>query len=95
MTLHILSSLRVLASQQESCYAFLKNGGIAWASKVRKLKPGSAAARKELADLHPMSGPMGRSCADVALMMDAMQGDEGWGIPVRGDSRDSASEVTA
>ena len=36
---HIFSSLRVLASQQESSHAFLKNGGIAWASKVRKLTP--------------------------------------------------------
>ena len=39
MTLHIFSSLRVLASQQESTHAFLKNGGIAWARKVRKLTP--------------------------------------------------------
>ena len=39
VTLHILSSLRVLASQQESTHAFLKNGGIKWASKVRHLKP--------------------------------------------------------
>ena len=39
ITLHIFSSLRVLASQQESTHAFLKNGGIGWASKVRKLTP--------------------------------------------------------
>ena len=39
VTLHILSSLRVLASQQESSHAFLTNGGIAFASKVRNLKP--------------------------------------------------------
>ena len=39
VTLHIFSSLRVLASQQESTHAFLKNGGIAWARKVRKLTP--------------------------------------------------------
>ena len=39
ITLHIFSSLRVLASQQESTHAFLKNGGIAWASKIRKLTP--------------------------------------------------------
>ena len=36
---HMFSTLRILASQQESTYAFLKNGGIAWASKVRHLKP--------------------------------------------------------
>ena len=39
VTHHIFSSLRVLASQQESTHAFLKNGGIAWASKVRNLTP--------------------------------------------------------
>lgn len=39
VTHHMFSSLRVLASQQESSHAFLKNGGIAWASKVRKLTP--------------------------------------------------------
>ena len=39
ITHHIFSSLRVLASQQESTHAFLKNGGIGWASKVRKLTP--------------------------------------------------------
>ena len=39
ITHHIFSSLRVLASQQESSHAFLKNGGIGWASKVRKLTP--------------------------------------------------------
>ena len=39
ITHHIFSSLRVLASQQESTHAFLKNGGIGWASKVRRLSP--------------------------------------------------------
>jgi hypothetical protein len=39
VTHHLFSSLRVLASQQESAHAFLKNGGIAWAHKVRQLTP--------------------------------------------------------
>ena len=39
ITHHIFSSLRVLASQQESSHAFLKNGGIGWANKVRHLTP--------------------------------------------------------
>ena len=39
ITHHIFSSLRVLASQQESTHAFLKNGGIGWASKERNLTP--------------------------------------------------------
>ena len=34
VTHHMMSSLRVLASHQESSHAFLKNGGIAWARKV-------------------------------------------------------------
>ncbi|CAK0796442.1 unnamed protein product, partial [Prorocentrum cordatum] len=38
ITLHIFSSMRILASQQESTHAFLKNGGIAWARKVAGLK---------------------------------------------------------
>ena len=39
VTLHIFSSLRVLASQQQSTHAFLKNGGMAWARKERQLTP--------------------------------------------------------
>ena len=39
VVLHLFSSMRVLASQQESTHAFLKNGGMAWARKVRQLIP--------------------------------------------------------
>ena len=39
VALHLLSSMRVLAAQQESTHAFLKNGGIAWAQSVRHMKP--------------------------------------------------------
>ena len=39
VTHHMMSSLRVLASHQESAHAFLKNGGIAWAKKVQHLTP--------------------------------------------------------
>ena len=53
VTHHIFSSLRVLSSQQESAHAFLKNGGIAWASKVRNLKP------EDLAESARAAGPGG------------------------------------
>ena len=49
VTHHLFSSLRVLASQQESTHAFLKNGGIAWASKVRNLSPELLAESARLA----------------------------------------------
>ena len=39
ITHYVFSSLGVQASQQESTHAFLKTGGIAWASKVQKLTP--------------------------------------------------------
>ena len=44
LSLHLFATLYQLTEQKQSAFAFLKNGGIKWASKVRDLTPETLAA---------------------------------------------------
>lgn len=39
ITLHLFASIYWLVERHQSCFSFLKNGGIAWAAEVRDLTP--------------------------------------------------------
>jgi len=49
ITLHLFSTLFWLTERHQSAFAFLKNGGLKWAEKVRHLTPEALAASARLA----------------------------------------------
>ena len=70
---HMFTSLRLLAANQESTHAFLKGGGIAWASKVRHLTPGYLAEAARVGRPGDDIRAIGENMKTPKLVRDALQ----------------------